>query len=203
MNTLMKTVKRVLRKSGSTTRMSGSSLALLSLALLLFGSTRANAACGLAGAGSKNAIAVPAQAHAGDDQDGGFAPDFGSSIVGLWHVVYTAGGSVFNETLDQWHIDGTEFENAWLPPDTGNICFGVWKQVAARTVRLHHIGWLFTPGSAPPTASGTFTLDETNTLSRDGKTYTGTFTFKTFDSNGAPTGVEVTGTIAATRITVD
>jgi hypothetical protein len=53
---------------------------------------------------------LPAQVHAGNDQDGGFTPDFSGSIVGLWHVVYTAGGSVFNETFDQWHIDGTEFE---------------------------------------------------------------------------------------------
>jgi len=70
-------------------------------------------------------------------------------------------------------------------------------------VRLHHIGWLFTPGGTPPTASGTFTLDETNVVSRDGKTYTGTFTFRTFEITGTPTGIEVTGTIAATRITVD
>jgi hypothetical protein len=123
--------------------------------------------------------------------------------VGLWHVVYTADGSTFNETLDQWHSDGTEFENAWLPPDAGNICFGVWKEIGPRTVRLHHIGWLFTPGSTPPTASGTFTLDEKNIVSPDGKTYSGSFTFKTFDITGAPTGVVVTGTIAATRITVD
>jgi len=65
---------------------------------------------GLTGAGSRSGIAMPAQVHAGNDQDGGFTPDFSGSIVGLWHVVYTAGGSVFNETFDQWHIDGTEFE---------------------------------------------------------------------------------------------
>jgi hypothetical protein len=123
------------------------------------------------------------------------------SIVGLWHVVYTAGGSVFNETLDQWHSDGTEFENAYLAPAQGNICFGVWKTVGTRTVRLHHVGWTFTPTS-DGTASGTFTLDETNTVSRDGKTYTGTFTFKTFDLNGVQ-GAEVRGTMAAKRITVE
>jgi hypothetical protein len=203
MNLVMKKVKRLQRETPFTSRIFGGALALLSIAALLFGATSANAACGLTGTGSKSSIGLPMLAQAGNDQDDGFAPGRGSSIVGLWHVVYTAGGSTFNETLDQWHSDGTEFENAWLPPDTGNICFGVWKEVAPRTVRLHHIGWLFTPGSTPPTASGTFTLDETNTVSRDGKTYTGTFTFKTFDSTGAPTGFEEKGTIAATRITVD
>jgi hypothetical protein len=138
--------------------------------------------------------------QSGNDLGESFNSD---SIVGLWHVVYTtSAGAPFNESFDQWHSDGTEFENAFLPPDTGNICFGVWKTIAPRTVRLHHIGWTFTPGSTPPTASGTFTLDENNTVSRDGKTYTGTFTFKTFDNNGVQ-GEEVTGTMVATRITVN
>jgi hypothetical protein len=203
MNLVVKKVKRFLHEAPFTSRISGGAVALLSLAALLFGATSANAACGLTGTGSKSPIRLPMLAQAGNDQEGGFDRDRGGSIVGLWHVVYTAGGSTFNETLDQWHSDGTEFENAWLPPDTGNICFGVWKEVAPRMVRLHHIGWLFTPGGTPPTASGTFTLDEANTVSRDGNAYTGTFTFKTFDITGAPTGVEVMGTIAATRITVD
>ena len=203
MNSLMKKLKRFLHEAPFTSRISGGALALLSISVLLFSPTAANAACGLTGTGSKSPIRLPMLAQAGNDQLEGFERDRGGSIVGLWHVVYTADGSTFNETLDQWHSDGTEFENAWLPPDTGNICFGVWKEVATRTVRLHHIGWLFTPGSTPPTASGTFTLDETNVVARDGKTYTGTFTFKTYDSTGAPTGIEVKGTIAATRITVD
>jgi hypothetical protein len=203
MNLVMKKVKRLQREAQFTSRIFGGALALLSIAALLFGATSANAACGLTGTGSKSSIGLPMLAHAGNGQEEGLARSSDGSIVGLWHVVYTAGGSTFNETLDQWHSDGTEFENAWLPPDTGNICFGVWKEVAPRTVRLHHIGWLFTPGSTPPTASGTFTMDETNIVSRDGKTYTGTFTFKTFDSTGAPTGFEEKGTIAATRITVD
>ena len=203
MNSVIKKLKRPLREAPFTSRISGGALALLSISVLLFSATAANAACGLTGTGSKSPIRLPMLAQAGNDQQEDFGRDRGGSIVGLWHVVYTANGSTFNETLDQWHSDGTEFENAWLPPDTGNICFGVWKEVATRTVRLHHIGWLFTPGSNPPTASGTFTLDETNVVSRDGKTYTGTFTFKTYDSTGAPTGIEEKGTIAATRITVD
>jgi hypothetical protein len=203
LNSVMKKLKRLLPEAPFTSRISGGALALLSISALLFGATVAHAACGLTGMGSKSPILLPMLAQAGNDQQEDFARDHGGSIVGLWHVVYTADGSTFNETLDQWHSDGTEFENAWLPPDTGNICFGVWKEVAERTVRLHHIGWLFTPGSNPPTASGIFILDETNVVSRDGQTYTGTFTFKTYDSSGAPTGIELKGTIAATRITVD
>lgn len=203
MNPVMKILKRLLIAVPFTARIPGAALTLLSMATLLFAATTANAACGMTGKASATPMRLPMLGHAAGDQDDPFDPASGGSIVGLWHVVYTAGGATFNETLDQWHSDGTEFENAWLPPDTGNICFGVWKMIAPGTVRLHHIGWIFTPGSTPPTASGTFTLDETNTVSRDGKTYSGTFTFKTFYIDGAPTGVEVTGTIAATRITVD
>jgi hypothetical protein len=132
--------------------------------------------------------------------EGGEWRDAHDPIVGLWHVVYTAGGKVFNETLDQWHSDGTEFENAFLPPAVGDICFGVWKATGWHTVKLHHIGWTF-DGTGTTTADGTFTLDENNKVAEDGKTYTGTFTFKTFPNEGK--GVEVTGTILATRITVD
>lgn len=201
MNPVMQLFNRLLRRTPFTSRIPATALTLLSMLTLMCVATSAHAACGLTGPGPKNLIRLPMLAHAAGDQD-----DFGRpsspSIVGLWHVVYTAGGATFNETLDQWHSDGTEFENAWLPPDVGNICFGVWKETKPGTVRLHHIGWVFTPGSTPPTASGTFTLDEMNTVSRDGRTYTGTFTFKTYDIDGNFTGTEVTGTIAATRITV-
>jgi hypothetical protein len=72
---------------------------------------------------------------------------FTSRIFGIAFALLSIAVLLFSATTaNQWHSDGTEFENAWLPPDTGNICFGVWKEVAPRTVRLHHIGWLFTPG---------------------------------------------------------
>lgn len=199
MQSVIKTFMRLRHQALFTSRIPHYLLTLLAVALLL-GSSTAKAACGLTGATTNTPVKLPLMAHAADLD---FSTPSNQSIVGLWHVVYTAGGSTFNETLDQWHSDGTEFENAWLAPDTGNICFGVWKQTGLRTVRLHHIGWLFTPGSNPSTASGTFTIDEFNTVSPDGKTYTGTFTFKTYNIDGSPTGVVVVGTIAASRITVE
>lgn len=202
MNRIVETAKSLAGKLSFPSRMSGVALALVSLAALMFGASSAHAACGMTGTEWKSPIAFPMLAPAGNVADDGSGQKSSASIVGLWHVVYTAGGSVFNVTLDQWHSDGTEFENAWLPPDTGNICFGVWKEVAPRTVHLHHVGWLFTPGSTPPTASGVFTLDEVNKVSRDGSIYTGAFTFKTYNINGTPTGVVVKGTILARRITV-
>ena len=205
MNRIPKTTgTRNLLRMALGSRLSRAAFSMLAAASLMFAATGANASCGnLAGIGSSSPIKLPMFAQAGSFFGENLLPGANNSIVGLWHVIYTTGGATFNETLDQWHSDGTEFENAYLPPDTGNICFGVWKSIAPNSVKLHHIGWLFTPGSTPPTASGTFTLDEINTVSRDGNTYTGTFTFKTFDINGTQNPGVVTGTIAATRITVN
>jgi len=59
-------------------------------------------------------------------------------------------------------------------------------------------------GATPTaTATNTFTLDEDVTVAPDGKTYSGKFTFKIWNLDGRPTTTVVTGTIAATRITVD
>ena len=151
-------------------------------------------------------------------------PDVGewnehATIVGLWHVLYTAtyddnfppGGPYpstpfpFLESFKTWHGDGTEFENAFLPPSGGNICFGVWKDMGKGTVKLHHIGLMFNPDGS---LSAIFTDDETNTVASNGKTYKGMFDFKLWPPSYDAVGVgkpiaEVKGTIVATRITVD
>jgi hypothetical protein len=109
------------------------------------------------------------------DDDG---PNLSPGIVGLWHVIYTADdGSKFLESFKIEHADGTEFENAFLPPSAGNICFGVWKEVGHRSVKLHHVGLMFNPDGT----MGSFTVDEVDTVSQDGRSYKGTFDFKAFD----------------------
>jgi hypothetical protein len=100
--------------------------------------------------------------------------------------MYTADGSPFAETLKEWHSDGTEFENLTPNPAIGSVCVGVWKQVSVRTVRLHHLGFLFTPDGAP---DGTFATDETETLAVNGMSYAGKFTFRIYDVKGVFTGV--------------
>jgi hypothetical protein len=121
------------------------------------------------------------------------------SIVGLWHTNYTAENAPFAETFKEWHSDGTEFENVNHNPSIGSVCVGVWKMVGARTVRLHHLGFLF---NADGTSAGSFVVEETDTLATPGRSYAGAFTFSTYDVNGTLTG-EVKGTVAATRITID
>jgi hypothetical protein len=84
----------------------------------------------------------------------------------------------------------------------GNICFGVWKPTGSHNVILHHVGWTFDATITTATATGTFTLDEENKVSSDGKSCTGTFTFKASDFNGVQSPELLASAIAATRITV-
>ncbi|WP_158787869.1 hypothetical protein [Granulicella sp. L46] len=183
-------------KASLCNRVSRAALAFLGLFILLFtatGSAKAATGCYTFGGGN-NGVKFPMP-----DNNGVRGPD---SIVGLWHVVYTTtSGAPFGVSLKEWHSDGTEFENIDHPAVVGNICFGVWKQVELRTVRLHHTGWTFDDNGNP---TGSFTIDETDTLAPNGMSYTGNFTFKVFDTNGDfISGSETTGTIAASRITVN
>lgn len=201
--------------------------AILVAALALLGSAfagTANAGCAAYPNAGQTAMVNPAVWHvssgqaqlelarAGHDYD----DDNGPSIVGLWHTNYTATfdenfppGSAatppfpFIQSYKTWHGDGTEFENAFLPPGSGNICFGVWKDLGRGTVKLHHVGLMF---DASGNVSAVFTVDETDTVAVDGQTYKGNFDFKLFDPTnvlgvGLPIA-EVKGTTAATRITV-
>ena len=176
-------------------------VALLAVLSLFLVPICAKAACGSFGAaGIKASVKLPAVANA----DIGFPSPFDNpTIIGLWHVTYTAGGSTFNDTFDTWHADGTEFESAFLAPAGGDICVGVWKPTGLRSVTLHHVGWLFNPSTPTATATNTFTLDEDIEVAADGKSYSGKFTFKVWNLDGTPTPKEVQGTIAATRITAD
>lgn len=117
------------------------------------------------------------------------------SIVGTWHVTYTAGGSPFGEAFIQWHGDGTEWENINFPVLGGNICMGSWKQVGNRQFARNHIGWVFDNG----TLSGYFTETETDEVAVDGNSYSGTNDSKIFDLKNNLLA-EVQGTSAAKRI---
>ena len=100
-------------------------LALLSVLCLLIVPTAANAACGRYGMPAlKTSIKLPAAAIADSHLPG---PWEIPTVVGLWHVIYTNGAdqSTFNDTFDTWHIDGTEFESAFLAPAGGDVCRSV------------------------------------------------------------------------------
>ena len=165
-------------------------IALAAVTLIL--ASTAAYACGNPG-GSKSLVPanIPLTIRAGASA----SEATGGSIVGLWHVTYTAGGQLFYDAFDQWRGDGTEFEIANVPPITGNVCMGQWKKVGS-TIQLNHVGWGFDGNGNP---IGMFTLTEKNTVSDDGSSYQGTFVYKAYDLNGNVIQ-EVSGTLAATRM---
>jgi hypothetical protein len=196
--------------------------ALVALGLLFAASAARAGGCAV----SYKAVAappIPFVSPRADDHQRGDDSNGHDSIVGLWHVIYTATESTagplpvpvippgppssfqFVETLKTWHSDGTEFEQAFLPPTAGNFCYGVWKDLRDGSVKLHHIGLMF---ASDGSISNIFTVDETDTVASNGKTYKGNFDIKlwppVFDLVGVGTPVqEIKGTTAAIRITVD
>lgn len=187
---------------------------LLGLGLLFAASGVKAAGCSPYKTGA--APAIPFVSPHADDQQQGEDSTAPAAIVGLWHLIYTAqtesGAPIFPpppfqfvESLKTWHADGTEFENAFLPPTGGNVCVGVWKDLGHGRVKLHHIGLMF---DSTGNLSNIFTVDEMDAVASSGNTYSGTFDFKLWPPSYAAVGVgtpiaEVTGTTWATRITVD
>jgi len=138
------------------------------------------------------------------------------SIVGMWHVVFT--GQSYNggpypdmyqpvdNALVIWHSDGTEIMNSARPAQDGNFCLGVWKHNGEGRYYLNHFPWKFNDTTGAPAGIGVpqdgVQLTEEVVLSPDGKSYSGTFTLKQYDSTGTLT-TTIKGILAATRITTE
>ncbi len=189
----------------------------LSVFALLF-ATEARAGCMNPGkTGSVPIAFLSTQANVPpNSQDGQDVPQ-PATIVGLWHVIYTATYTTsgplpvpvappdfeFAETMKTWHADGTEWEEKIEPPPAG-FCFGVWKHAAGGSEKLHHFGAVTAPDGS---VVAVFYEDELNRVAPDGKSYSGTFDFKLYGPTDVlgtgPVLQEIRGTTAATRIAVD
>jgi hypothetical protein len=140
------------------------------------------------------------------------------SIVGMWHVTFTAktangsvignGGMVIDDALVVWHSDGTEIMNSARPPQDGDFCLGVWQQTGTLSYRLNHFAWAannYTPGDPQGSVGapiGGVHITEQVTLGPLGKHFSGTFKLDQFDTSGN-IGPSFTGIIKADRITMD
>ena len=149
--------------------------------------------------------------NAGFNEDG---EQDSPSIVGMWHVVFTAHtvngdpipapGLVTDNAVVVWHPDGTEIMNSSRPAQDGNFCLGVWKKTGKLSYFLNHIPWQGNdpsggPGGIGSPAGGAQVLEKI-TLSPDGNHYSGWYQLTAYDPVG---NVEVTftGSLSATRIT--
>jgi hypothetical protein len=124
------------------------------------------------------------------------------SIVGMWHVIFTATTGPVTGVIDNsvvvWHSDGTEIMNSSRPAQDGNFCLGVWTQTGELKYYLNHIPW---QGNAPSAdfAIGPF---QGGAQSPDGNSYSGSFTLDAYDVDGNPSG-SFSGTLKAKRITTN
>ena len=187
---------------------------LVALVIALAAVPAAFAQCGLPTKAYKPASWQPSigAAHlartAFDDGD-----EDGPSIVGMWHVLFTAqtmNGSAIPDTvidnaLSVWHSDHTEIMNSVRPPQDGNFCLGVWKQTGRSSFYLNHFAWFANQfpnatnnGIGDPIGPTRFT--EKVTVSPDGKHFTGTFTLTAYDTKGNVT-TTFTGALTGTRVT--
>ena len=141
--------------------------------------------------------------------------DDGASIVGMWHVTFTAqavnGSPVPDTPIDNalvvWHSDRTEIMNSARPPQDGNFCMGVWERTGRREYRLNHYAWFanqfpnVTNNGIGSPVGPTRIVEQVN-LSPDGKHYTGSFTLTAYDLAGKEI-ISFTGVLAGERITLD
>jgi len=144
----------------------------------------------------------------------GYEEENGPSIVGMWHVTFTAKTSngkdipetVVDNALAVWHSDKTEIMNSVRPPQDGNFCLGVWEQTGRNTYYLNHFPWFSNQfpndtnnGIGEPV--GPTRITETITLASDCNHFSGTFTLDAYDTTGKIDLQSFTGVVTATRIT--
>ena len=138
----------------------------------------------------------------------------GQSIVGMWHVTFTANtlngspipDTVIDNALVVWHSDNTEIMNSGRPPQDGDFCMGVWEQTGKLTYKLNHFAWggneyaPGTPDEAVGAPAGPTHITESVTLGPGGNHFAGAFTLDAYHTDNTVTSF--TGVVTATRITM-
>src|SRR6185369_17479967 len=181
------------------TRLTAWTMALATAICFIFAG-KANATC--FDRPLQRGVGAPRLQHNGSNAPG-FIDRDDNSIVGMWAVNFFDGsGALWDQGFELFHADGTEVNvDNGVPPSMGNVCVGVWKVVAPRTVKLRHLAWNWNPDGSK---AGTFLLLMTVKLDRHGPAYSGKFVADSFDLDGQKIdAAHVEGTVEATRITVD
>ncbi len=129
-------------------------------------------------------------------------PGKSPSMTGLWKTVFVADGTVVNLGFNTWHDDGTEWAvDGSVPPSGGNVCPGVWERIGQRSYRTIHPAFNY---DASNTHIVSITIERLNvSISRDGNTYEGDFTWDNYDLQGnLLSDSSVAGRVTGTRIQV-
>jgi hypothetical protein len=127
-----------------------------------------------------------------------------ASVVGMWRTVLLLGDGPerFDEAFQQFHSDGTEtMLSDGLPPVLGNVCLGIWKQTGGRSLKVKHMAWNWEANGA---FAGTFVMEAELRLSRDGRTFAGSWTADSYDAQGALIpAMHTEGVARGRRISID
>lgn len=109
--------------------------------------------------------------------------DSNPSVLGLWKVIYFAGGVLNDVGFQHLNAGGTELINDVGALDAGNnFCIGAWKKVGVRTYTIVHP--FFTFDSSGKKAIAVAIEEQRMTVARDGNTYSGTWTQDNYDFSG-------------------
>ncbi len=136
-----------------------------------------------------------------------------ASIVGMWSFQFISKGNLTHAPsipdgaqLDfgytQWHSDGTEILNSGgRAPATENFCMGTWTRTDFFGYQLKHFALGYDATSGALTSRSI--IIENVTLDPSGNSFSGTVTIQVYDATGAHQVDQLTGTVTATRLTVN
>jgi hypothetical protein len=117
----------------------------------------------------------PSDAAVHERSDG----DTREPIVGLWQATIKYGDTVLENVISAWTSDGLEVEDYALPILEGHICYGHWIKLQGRTYGQTHPYFEYDPKTKTGEWAGTSgVINYTVTVSKDGKTYSGTVSGK-------------------------
>jgi hypothetical protein len=127
--------------------------------------------------------------------------DINSPIVGFWKTTFTSDGLVVDVGFDQFHPDGTEISVDSPAPSFGNVCSGVWEKTGRRHYSEVHPNFNWDASSGK--AVSIFIQRVEIRVSQDGKSFSGTFTWDSYDFSGNPLPASHSeGSVTGERITV-
>ena len=121
------------------------------------------------------------------------------SMTGLWKTVSMSDGALVMVAFDTWHSDGTELAlDGSFPPATGNVCPGVWEKTGPRTYSTVHPAFEY--DATGMNILAIFVERMEVTLSPDGNSFQGTFTWDNYDFQGHLLDGSLTGTVTGVRV---
>jgi hypothetical protein len=142
-----------------------------------------------------------------------------AAIVGLWKFEMIAqstpkntnpmpDGTLVDFGTAAWHRDGTEFQTSGIRnPSDGDVCQGVWTEIAPSTFQLNHYALAWTNG----TYTGPANIRAIVHVDPKGDKYSGGFQTDVYLASATPGHefdettklVTITGSFTATRVTID